>query len=337
MAVYLCGASIDENGRATGGKAGDQTGREVRRIKWYLYGGTPWDYVIRLDDPKGAEKCAQAAEQGAASNKIGYDQSERNTLYHQVVELGHTMATVSLCETDCTAFAAVCLILGGLSAKVLYSGGNLPYSGNFDSKCLKAGGCQKLTSAKYLNSSDYLHRGDILVKAGHHAEVVVSDGAKVGSRLPKETERERPCVLQAAYNGTSAQRWALTPDGDYYRLRNASGKLLDVTGGSTETMKNGRAVYLHTENGTDAQKWKLIPSPVGGVFIASALDERYVLDDSGGAVGKRASVRLHKKQEKAANMWAQSWHILEASDGGVAIINAKSFYALDSNPTKLVY
>ena len=35
--VYVGGASIDENGHAHGGKAGNQTGRELRKQKWYKH------------------------------------------------------------------------------------------------------------------------------------------------------------------------------------------------------------------------------------------------------------------------------------------------------------
>ena len=37
MAVYVASARIDENGKAHGGKAGDQTGKEVSSQVWYDY------------------------------------------------------------------------------------------------------------------------------------------------------------------------------------------------------------------------------------------------------------------------------------------------------------
>lgn len=336
MAVYLCGASIDENGRATGGKAGDQTGREVRRIAWYLYGGAAWSYVIRLDDAAAAEKLATAAEQGAANNNIGYDQSNRNDLFLKIRN-GAKMGNVALTETDCTAFAATCAFVAGASGSVLFDGNNLPYSGNFDSKLLKACKCKKLTASKYLNNSNYLKRGDILVKAGHHAEVVVSNGAKADAPAPKPEPKPEPviCCIQAAYNGTDAQRWQVVPvGGGFVKIVNASGLCLDVTGGSTKAVKDGRTVSLHKDNGTDAQRWKLIDC-LDSVMIASALNEDFVLDNSGGTVGARSYVRLYHRQTKPANQWAQCWHLLNAFDGSTAIVNAKSLYALDSNPTNI--
>ena len=37
MAVYVASARIDENGKAYGGKAGDQNGKEVSSQVWYDY------------------------------------------------------------------------------------------------------------------------------------------------------------------------------------------------------------------------------------------------------------------------------------------------------------
>lgn len=176
MTVYLCGASGSENGGITG-YAGDQTGKEVRKTKWYQY-SPKWTYVIRATDKAKAEKIALAAEQGAANNHIGYDQGNRNDLLTKLLKYGTMKAIAVNTECDCTSFAACCMIQAGFPKSKLYSGGNLPYSKNFDTKALSCGGCTRLSESRYLVNSDYLERGDILVCYGHHAEVVVSNGAK---------------------------------------------------------------------------------------------------------------------------------------------------------------
>lgn len=348
MTVYLCGASIDENGRASGGKAGDQTGKEVRKTPWYKYGGGAWSYVLRMEDPKQAEVVASSAEQIAAQDRVGYDQGERNSLFNYLRK-GYTIKNIPACELDCTALGAVCVYLAGGDPAVLYSGGNLPYSGNFDTKVMKAIKCQKLTASKYLTSSDYLKRGDILIKAGHHCEVVVSNGSKatesnVSPAKPQTAPETMECCIQAAYNGTEAQSWNLEgPSGEeivagaWFSIVNRNGQCLDVTGGSTRPVENGREVYLHKANGTPAQLFRLEPSPVGGYRIVSALDEGFVLDSEGGKLNARAAVRLHKKQDEARKQWAQSWHIIADFSGGYAFVNAKSFFVLDANPKKLKY
>ena len=57
MAVKIGHASIDENGKAHGGQAGDQTGKEVCIRNWYL-NSKGWD-VLRAKDAAVAEKIAQ--------------------------------------------------------------------------------------------------------------------------------------------------------------------------------------------------------------------------------------------------------------------------------------
>lgn len=178
MTVYLCGASGSENGGITGA-AGDQTGREVRKVKWYQYSPNGWTYVIRAQSGKAAEKIAQAAEQGAANDHIGYDQTNRNDLLKKLEKYGSMKAIAVKTECDCTSFAACCMIQAGFSKAKLYSGGNLPYSKNFDTKAMACGGVSKLTGDLYTKSPNHLRRGDILVCYGHHAEVVVTDGNSV--------------------------------------------------------------------------------------------------------------------------------------------------------------
>ena len=66
-------ASIDENGKAHGGKAGDQNGKEVKISNWYKY-GSGWNVVIRPKDRTKAHKMAVAMQAACANNNIGYDQ-----------------------------------------------------------------------------------------------------------------------------------------------------------------------------------------------------------------------------------------------------------------------
>ena len=185
MTVYLCGASGSETGGIVGA-AGDQTGKEVRRTKWYRYPGSGWTCVLRAQNGKAAEKIARAAEQGAANDHIGYDQTNRNDLLRKLEKYGTMAKVAENTETDCTAFASCCLIQAGFSKEKLYAGGNLAYSKNLDTKALACGGISKLTGTVYTASSDFLKRGDILLAYGHHAEVVVTDGAKVAAGWRKD-------------------------------------------------------------------------------------------------------------------------------------------------------
>ena len=59
MSVLIGHASIDENGNAAYGSAGDQTKKEVCTRNWY---NKSWDVVLRAKDPKVAEKMAIICE-----------------------------------------------------------------------------------------------------------------------------------------------------------------------------------------------------------------------------------------------------------------------------------
>lgn len=174
MAVRIGHASISENGNAGWdgkAKAGDQTGKEVCTRDWY---NKPWTAVIRPNDAAAAEKIAKAAEQGAANNNIGYDQSQRTTLYTQAKACGWDLSKIkTACETDCSAFVAVCVNAAGIAvSKDIYTGNEL-------SALKNTGKFTVYTSSAYVGSSDQLKRGDILLGSGHTA-IVLSNGSKVG-------------------------------------------------------------------------------------------------------------------------------------------------------------
>ena len=61
MAVKIGSARGDENGGAHGGKAGDQTGREVSTQNWYKH-SKGW-VVLRAKDPNVAAKLPQRLAQ----------------------------------------------------------------------------------------------------------------------------------------------------------------------------------------------------------------------------------------------------------------------------------
>ena len=182
MAVKIGSARIDENGKAHGGKAGDQTGKEVSTQNWYL-NSKGWR-VYRAKNPAVAEKIAQCMERACANSAIGYDQYQRNTLYKEAEKFGFDTAKVTTpVETDCSALVRVCCAFAGiLGLPEGFRTGNMP--GNLS----KAGAFTELTGAKYQEQSTYLGRGDILVtKTSGHTVVVLSNGSKYeGTVYPKE-------------------------------------------------------------------------------------------------------------------------------------------------------
>ena len=174
MVVKIGSARIDENGRASGGKAGDQTGKEVSRQNWYKH-AKGWR-VFRAKVAAVAEKIAQDMDWACDNKHIGYDQGQRLTLYNVSKPLGFNCKEVkTACETDCSALVRVCCAFAGVT---------LP---NFRTPTepkalLDSGAFMELTSAKYTDSSVYLKRGDILVtKTQGHTVVVLSNGSKAGA------------------------------------------------------------------------------------------------------------------------------------------------------------
>jgi hypothetical protein len=178
MAVLIGHASINENGTVTGGTQGDQTGKEVCTRNWYKAG---WNVVLRPKSSEIAEKMAKACEAGCANNKIGYDQSKRNTLRTQAKSVSWDLSKITVaCSTDCSAFMTVCAEAAGVDVTKCYSGSNAPTTYTMRTTFNNTGAFTVLTDSKYLSSDQYLQRGDILVKESSHTAMVLSNGSAVG-------------------------------------------------------------------------------------------------------------------------------------------------------------
>ncbi len=171
--VYVGSASIDERGKAHGGKAGDQTGREVKKQAWYLH-SKGWR-VFRAKDRQVALDIAYAMKRAISNNKIGYDQYQRNTLYNLAAEVGFDPGKVKkACETDCSALVRVCCSYAGIMG--LPSGFR---TGNMPKYLMETGAFVEMTGSQYTKSSDYLGAGDILVtRTSGHTVVALNDGPK---------------------------------------------------------------------------------------------------------------------------------------------------------------
>ena len=178
MAVKIGSARIDENGRASGGAAGDQTGREVSTQAWYLH-KKGWR-VLRARDDRAAEKIARCMEMACANRSIGYDQGQRNSLYKAAELVGFDVSRVkTACETDCSALVRVCCAYAGITG--LPSGFR---TANLASNLLGTGAFVELKGAKYQEQALYLGRGDILVtKTSGHTAVVLTNGSRYEGAL----------------------------------------------------------------------------------------------------------------------------------------------------------
>ena len=162
-------ARSDENHKVKGGSAGDQTGGEVLIQDWYAR-SKGWTAVFRAKDPVIADKLALAMEQACSNNSIGYDQSQRTTLYTKAKAVNWDLSKIKdKCECDCSSLVAVCLNAAGISIS------KDMYTGNQKAIIQATNKFETLSDSKYLTQSDFLRRGDIILGLGHTAIVVSNE------------------------------------------------------------------------------------------------------------------------------------------------------------------
>lgn len=167
-----CGwASIDERGRASGGSAGNQTGRELKTGDWYNFGQT---MVIRPKSRSLGLKMAKVMKKLCDNPCIGYDQSQRTTLWKELSKVGWDVDRLKKkCETDCSALTAVVCKACGVSISPDV------WTGNLWSALARTKKFEKLTSAYYVKSSKGLRAGDIVLNPERHVIMVIADGPVV--------------------------------------------------------------------------------------------------------------------------------------------------------------
>ncbi len=173
--MMLVHASISETGGAGwdgNAKVGDQTGKEVCVRSWY---SKPWDFMMRYPDETIAAKAAAAAVKLANSNLVGYDQSERNTLYKALKSFNFNVDAYIesgiKTETDCSAFvyAVYCCFI-----PMMRSDANAPVTSTMK-ELFKLWGFVIHTGLKYLRGANAIN-GDILVNESSHT-AIVTDGS----------------------------------------------------------------------------------------------------------------------------------------------------------------
>ena len=115
MANLFAWASIGENGKATGGKRGDQTGREVKVGAYYDFGQ---DKCIRFRNVLRGRKMSKVAKILANDNSAGYNQYDRVSLFNACKSYKWDFAKIKKaikdgnfpkCNTDCSQFYATCV------------------------------------------------------------------------------------------------------------------------------------------------------------------------------------------------------------------------------------
>lgn len=186
----LCGwASIDENGHAHGGQAGDQTGREVKTGPWYNFGQT---VVIRPNDREKGKQMASVMKKICNNKNVGYDQWQRTTLYVEMSRCGWNPDKISRkVETDCSALiAVVCTACG-------YSVSPDVWTGNLRNALTRTKKFTALTESSYVHSDKNLRAGDIILNPDRHVIMALEDGENV-KKESKTTTKKVKTLAQVA-------------------------------------------------------------------------------------------------------------------------------------------
>jgi hypothetical protein len=207
MAVMVGSARIDERGKAHGGKAGDQTGKEVSTQKWYVH-SKGW-VVLRARSAEVREKIASCMEAACESKCIGYDQYQRNALFNAAKEYDFDVSKVTKnVETDCSALVRVCVNYAGIPV------GDFRTT-NQATVLMATGAFEKFTDEMHCKKSTNLLRGDILVtRTQGHTVVVLTDGVHAAD--------ERAAEQEAAPEAKTGNRVRITGNGINIRLGNST-------------------------------------------------------------------------------------------------------------------
>lgn len=161
-------ARIDENGKATGGKAGDQTGKEVSEQAFYMH-SKGW-LCFRAKDVSVANELAKAMCDACANNNIGYDQNNR-AIMTMLKKYGSMDKIKEKTETDCSNLVRGCI----------YQATGIDV-GNFNTATqpavLRKSG---LFDEVEIKSENDVYNGDILVtKIKGHTVIATSGRARSG-------------------------------------------------------------------------------------------------------------------------------------------------------------
>ena len=321
MSVTIGHASIDENGKAYNGTAGDQTAKEVCTRTWY---NKSWDVVLRCTDATMAEKMAVACEQACANNKIGYDQYQRNTLYAQAQKVNFDLSKITTaCECDCSSLMCVCAIAAGISPSGLYSGGNMRTTRNMRDAFKATGKFEVLTDTKYLTSDEYLKRGDIIVNEGSHTVMVLSNGSKATTSTIAPTISNNQSVIGIATSlcGMNVRKGPSTSY-DIITAINAGTKVevLEILSNSWYKIKwqNNAAYVSNAANKYFTYKANPIQSTSGVPYIvritADALNVR-----AGAGTNYKIKTVVHKNEAYTIIDEQSGWGKLKSGAGWISL------------------
>ena len=165
--VIIGSARIDERGKLSGGKAGDQKQTAVPdyngevSLQYFYFHKKGW-YIFRAKDPGVAKKLGAAMMTACNNNNIGYDQNNRL----EIIKKG--IRSTSKTECDCSSLVRACIIEA--------TGKDV---GNFttSTECAVLGASGLFEPKKQYKNGTKLCTGDILVTQSRGHTVIVVDSS----------------------------------------------------------------------------------------------------------------------------------------------------------------
>ena len=265
LRVRIGHASGDENSNIKGGVAGDQTGKEVCIRDWYLH-NKGW-VLFRCVDVAVRERIAEAIEKACDNPMIGYDQSQRNTLYNAVKFFGFDpSAVIEPVEVDCSKLVQVAIAYGYGKDIV----GNIN-TATLPDKLMATGKFIKFTDSMMTKSSDHLVRGDILcTPVKGHVVVVLDNGAKVPTSITAtESAKSFNPELEGIYKTTAS-----------LNIRNGAGTKANDFGDDktimTTAFKGTEVKCLGSYSLVGDRKWLYVHFALDGVTYTGFASTKYL-------------------------------------------------------------
>lgn len=174
--VTIGEAVCNENGKATGGKAGDQTGRELRFTR--LSDNFKFTHIYRFTDEKAADLCVRKIVKVINSNCCGYSQmlNHRTSLADELIKynwnVGKMIQSGAKVEADCSSLVA-CMVKA-LQAKFgqSYNISKNAYSGDLGDLLMHTGKFIRIDVDRVKTGKMSLKKGDILIRPYHHVAIV---------------------------------------------------------------------------------------------------------------------------------------------------------------------
>ena len=201
--IKIGSARIDENGNISGGRAGDQTKREVATEPYYSH-PKGW-YLLRAKDPGKARQIGLAMNEACLNENIGYDQSGRYGVIECLKAYGRIAKINKPTEADCSSLVRACCIQAGIQVGDFNTASEV-------SVLERTGAFHKAVA---VTPNTKLQVGDILVTRtkGHTVIVTESDNKSEDKPKPKpQAGGKAKKSVEDVAREVIAGKWGVSPE-----------------------------------------------------------------------------------------------------------------------------